>query len=58
VNREILWKILRLLYGLLEELLVVVITIIIAFHEAALAIIQLDGELLFIRGKRFTSTDQ
>ncbi len=35
-----------------------VITIIIVFHEAALAIIQLDGELLFIRGKRFTSTDQ
>ena len=58
MNREILWKILRLLYGLPEELLVVVITIIIAFHEAALAIIQLDGELLFIRGKRFTSTDQ
>ena len=36
---------------------VVVITIIIAFHEAALAIIQLDGEL-FIKGKRLTSTDQ
>ena len=40
VNIEILWKILRL-YGLPEEIVVV----IIAFHEAAQAVLQLNGEI-------------
>ena len=41
VNRELLWKILRLLYGIPEEMVLV----IIAFHEAAQAVLQLDGEI-------------
>ena len=40
VNREVLWKILRL-YGVPEEIVVV----IIAFHEAARAVLQLNGEV-------------
>ena len=40
VNRELLWKILRL-YGIPEEMVVV----IIAFHEAARAVLQLEGEI-------------
>ncbi len=40
VNRAVLWKILRLL-GVPEELVVV----IIAFHERAQAVLQLNGEL-------------
>ena len=40
VNRELLWKILRL-YGIPEEMVLV----IIAFHEAAQAVLQLDGEI-------------
>ena len=40
VNREILWKILRL-YGLPEEIVVV----IVEFHEAARAVLQLNGEI-------------
>jgi len=40
VNREVLWKILRL-YGVPEEIVVV----IIAFHESATAVLQLNGEV-------------
>ena len=40
VNRSILWKILRL-YGLPEE----VVVMIIMFHEAAQAVLQLNGEI-------------
>ena len=38
VNREVLWKILRL-YGVSEE----IIAVIIAFHETATAVLQLNG---------------
>ena len=44
IYRELLWKILRL-YGISEELVV----IIIAFHEAAQADLQLHGEMSPIR---------
>jgi hypothetical protein len=40
VNREVLWKILRL-YGVPEE----IVAVIIAFHEAARAVLQLNGEV-------------
>ena len=40
VNREILWKMLRL-YGIPEEL----VKIIISFHEGAIARLRLDGNL-------------
>ena len=41
VNRGLLWQILRL-YGIPEEIVVVVI----AFHEAAQAVLQLNGEIV------------
>ena len=40
VNREVLWKILRF-YGVPEE----IVAVIIAFHEAARAVLQLNGEV-------------
>jgi hypothetical protein len=45
VNRQILWKMLRL-YGIPEEL----VKIIISFHEGATARLWLDGELSLQRG--------
>ncbi len=44
VNRGILWQILRL-YGIPEE----IVAVIIAFHEAAQAVLQLNGEITLTR---------